>query len=387
MIHAMYLSIAHLIEKGFVDNTVKGRIALGLKFAGRDTRFEWEMEGNCLQDLAGCRLYFQNPLPGVAGPDDEKLFSFLHERLSELVPGDMTASRRLYDRDNRRALGNALSLELLDFESGGRLLIESGSMTLTAEPPEWLMSADEDAALRMMNQDALRRCLQRAFEQYRAMRLPDEDAFPPHPWDLALCDAEARAYAYNEVHEKYAGMRGSETSEAYALGCDFMLARQAHADEHAEPPVPLLRGSQMILANFLSPDEAAAMQKLSSNPIYSLLAELTDFFRTRVEINAGQDDALPPGDIPEEREPFRLVIEKQGMILPLVLSTLLAIQGGNIQRQHLAARSEYLARHFDELARLLGDVPENWAKQEALFLVERVKKELVDFCREKCGGL
>lgn len=386
MIHAMYLSIAHFIERGFVDNTEKGRIVLSLKFAGRETPFEWEMEGNCLQDIAGCRLLFDNPLP-ASSPEDEKLFSFLEERLHALVPGDMTASRRLYDRDNRRALGNALSLELLDFESGGRLLLESGSMILTAEAPAWLMSSDEDAAQRMMNQDALRHCLQRSFEQYRAVRMPDEEVFPAHSWDLALCEAEARAYAYNEVHEKYAGIRGSETSEAYALGCDFMLARQAYADEHAEPPVSLLRDSQMILANFLSPDEAAAVQKLAANPIYRLLAELTEFFRHRVEVHVEQDDHLPPGEEPEEREAFRRVIEKQASILPLVLATLLAIQGGNISRQHVAARSEYLTARFDELVHLLHDVPEGWARQEAPRLVEHARNELADFCREKCSDL
>lgn len=387
MITAMYLSISHLIERGFVDNTKKGRIAIALQFAGRRKPFEWEMDGNCLQDIAGCRLTFQNPLPAAPEPNEEKLFSYLEERMQALIPGDMTASRRLYDRDNRRALGNALSLELLDLESGGRLLVESGDMILAAEAPEWLMSTDEEAAQRMQNQDALRQCLQRSFEQYRAVRLPEAPAFPPHEWDITLCDAEARAYAYREVHEKYAGMRGSETSEAYVLGCDFLLARQAYADEHAEPPVPLLRNAQMILTNFLHPDDAAALQKLSCTPIYRQLAELTDFFRTRVEITAGQDESLPPGEEPAEREDFRRVIEKQAMILPLVLSTLLAIQEGSIDRLQVATRSDYLANHFDELAHLLGKVPEPWAQQEAPLLVERAKKQLVDFCRETCNGL
>ncbi len=384
----MRVSIDHLIVRGTVDNTARGCIALAIQFVGREAPVEWKFEGDCLRDIAGSRLTFENPLAAPAPTEeDERFLSFLEGRIAHLQPGDMTASRRVYDCDNRQGLNNALSLELLDLDEGGRILIESSQMTLTAEAPVWEMSEDEDAALRLLHQDAFRLCLHRAFEQYRQIRLPESSDIPMNDWDFRLCEAEARACAFAEVRDKYAGLPGSETSMAYVLGCDSLLDRQAYADEHAEPPPPVLRESGIMLTSFLNPEDAAAMQKLASLPVYRHLSALMDFFREHAELITGQTETAAPDEEQAGAGEFRRAIEKQALLTPLVLSTLLAIREGSIDRSQAAARVARLSSDFDEMSGMLRLVPESWASEDGCRLTRRVKNEFVAFCREMCKGL
>lgn len=384
----MRISIAHLIAKGLVDNTARGTIVLRLHFVGRKSPVERSFAGDCLRDLAGCRLTFENPLAAAAlTPQDEEFLEFLDTRLAHLQPGDMTASRRLYDCDNRHALNNLLSLELLDLDEGGRILIESGHMKLTADAPEWMMSEDEDTAQRLLNQDSFRLCLLRAFEQYRQARLHVSSGIPRIDWDDRLCAAEARACAYSEVRDKYAGLPGSEISMAYVLGCDFLLERQAYADEHAEPPSPVLREAGIVLTSFLSPDDAAAVQKLTTHPVYRHLAAVMEFFHSHAEHEGGAGEGPIQLEAPGGNENFRRALEKQAFITPLVLATLLAIGDGSIGRSQIAERCERLAGEFDDLGSLLNEMTESWAYEEGFRLVRRIKTEFLAFCRETCQGL
>lgn len=382
----MRISLAHLIIQGLVDNTAQGSIVLRLQFVGRETPIERTFSGDCLRDIAGCRLAFENPLAAsVLTPEDEEFLNFLDGRLAHLQPGDMTASRRLYDCDNRHALNNALSLELLDLDEGGRILIESSHMKLTAEAPVWMMSEDEDAAQRLLNQDTFRLCLLRAFDQYRKARLHASQDIPLNDWDYRLCEAEARACAYSEVRDKYAGVPGSEISMAYVLGCDSLLERQAHADEHAEPPSSVLRESGIMLTNFLAPEDAATLQKLTAHPVYRHLAAVMEFFRNHAEHNAGE--ASIQLELHPCNDEFRRALEKHALITPLVLATLLAIGDGTIGRSQITKRSARLAGDFDDLSSILNKMPESWAFEEGYRLVRCIKNEFLAFCRETCKGL
>ena len=384
----MHISLAHLIVQGHVDNTVRGSIVLRLQFVGREAPVERTFSGDCLRDLAGCRLSFENPLAAAAlTPEDEEFLEFLDMRLAHLQPGDMTASRRLYDNDTRQALNNVLSLELLDLDQGGRILIESSHMKLKAEAPVWMMSEDEDAAQRLLNQDAFRLCLQRAFEQYRQARLHMANGIPMNDWDNRLCEAEARACAYSGVRDKYAGLPGGEISMAYVLGCDIVLERQAYADEHAEPPSSVLRESGIMLTSFLAPEDAAALQKLTIHPVYRHLAAVMEFFHDHAEHEEGEGAGPAHFEAPGGDENFRRALEKQAFITPLVLATLLAIGEGVIGRNQIAERCERLASDFDALANFLNEMTESWAFEEGYRLVRRVKTEFLAFCRETCKGL
>ncbi len=80
--------IDEAVIRGELDNTVEGRTTGRIWLAGRDEPLNLMLVGDCWRDLAGTRLWFENPSPKVEADS------------AALVPnqtgivGDMTASRK-----------------------------------------------------------------------------------------------------------------------------------------------------------------------------------------------------------------------------------------------------------------------------------------------------
>lgn len=108
--------------------------------------------GNCLRDLAGCVLKFENP-----EPQPETAANIVSPDQTGLV-GDMTASRKVRiptvnDEELIRLMeskqpipsrvANCLYLEWFS-ETNGRMVVESTDYKLDLSIPEWSMSSRED---------------------------------------------------------------------------------------------------------------------------------------------------------------------------------------------------------------------------------------------------
>ena len=55
----MLADLTPIIRNGIIDNTTRGTIRLMLWCEGETAPIALEMAGNCLQDIAGCRVKFR----------------------------------------------------------------------------------------------------------------------------------------------------------------------------------------------------------------------------------------------------------------------------------------------------------------------------------------
>ena len=149
----MAIRLDKAIIRGEITNETPGLVTGRIWLLGKPDPIELNLHGNCLRDLAGCRLHFENPLPrhdsavGIVAPRQNG------------VVGDMTASRKtriptvsdeeILDYVEAKLpiptrVANCLYLEWFS-ELNGRMVIESTEFKLEITTPEWSMSAQEDA--------------------------------------------------------------------------------------------------------------------------------------------------------------------------------------------------------------------------------------------------
>src|SRR5580698_2657557 len=142
------------VERGEIDNRVKGIVRGKIWVKGCAKPIVLELKGNAHPDLAGCLLKFKN---------QSKVLSLLHgEDLNPLqhgVIGDLTASRRVRvptvpmeeflnwpkgkgPRPTRWA--NCLYLEWFS-EANGRVVIENTGYELKISESKWRLTPEEEA--------------------------------------------------------------------------------------------------------------------------------------------------------------------------------------------------------------------------------------------------
>jgi hypothetical protein len=149
----MAFRIHDSVQRGEIDNRVKGVVRGQIWVAGRAEPIVLELKGNAWPDLAGCRLTFTNPFKPLADPRLASLNSLQRGSI-----GDMTASRkvRVFDVPLEEALtmirreekppehvANSLYLEWFS-EANGRVVIESASYEMAISTPEWRLTAAEE---------------------------------------------------------------------------------------------------------------------------------------------------------------------------------------------------------------------------------------------------
>lgn len=149
----MAIRLEKAIIRGEISNTSRGRVTGWIQLVGRPEPVRLNLAGNCLRDLAGCTLKFENPEPQA-----ETASNLVSPEQTGLV-GDMTASRKVRiptvgDEEVIRLLenkqpipsqvANCLYLEWFS-DTNGRMVIESTGLNLSISTPEWSMTAREDA--------------------------------------------------------------------------------------------------------------------------------------------------------------------------------------------------------------------------------------------------
>lgn len=151
------------VVRGEIDNRTQGRVRGRIWLAGREEPVVLELAGNPWRDLAGHLLRFTNPDPKPGA------LSGFNAR-QEGMAGDITASRKVKvpecsmeelmkffaaKQDFPWHWGNSLYLEWFS-GTNGRVVIESAhyQLELDAEPA-WSMTAEEEAAQRGANAEAM----------------------------------------------------------------------------------------------------------------------------------------------------------------------------------------------------------------------------------------
>lgn len=207
------------VVKGEIDNTdrqnIKGRIWL----KGRDEPLELDLRGNCMRDIAGCKLVFTNSQP-VAG-DDLELAS-----LQTGVAGEMTASRKIHyyagpDADAlSEKIGNCIFLEWFS-DVNGRVVLEGPDFEVRILKSNWFMSPEDERRQIETVADSLARW-EREIEEYE-----EYDSEPRRmnefEWERNLRESDALTERFSKVLEKYLDHPNCDRLIAREMGWTWLI--------------------------------------------------------------------------------------------------------------------------------------------------------------------
>lgn len=269
----MAIRLDRAILRGEISNEIRGLVTGLVWIQGRDKPIVLRLRGNCLRDLAGCTITFENPNPEI-----EDLTEVLFDEQEGLV-GDMTASRRarvptvteveLQELLRRRkpipsVTVNTLYLEWFS-ERNGRVVVETSDCNVRVSEPTWIMTADEERAQETESQqnfyaflDKITGCNQPQPEEFAfGMETDDSDGddsflfmeptdellgqiggcdatdgddgepsafdddlepLDEFEWERELREADRKAAAYQEALEKYKDSPDRDKLVAGAMG-------------------------------------------------------------------------------------------------------------------------------------------------------------------------
>lgn len=311
----MLAMLAPLIARGVVDNTTPGHIVLQLWGIDKGEPIELSMEGNCLRDIAGCRVSFTNLAAAAELKEEHPVLRRLREPLPPITAGDMTCSRRVPEDDNRRLLTNSLSLEFFVGREH-RMVIETSSFDYELSLPQWQMSWEESNAQEFLNMEALRAHVAYNTEHFCGPAVADmrESGFPPCIWDTRLNQAEARMAIYASIHTKYRLQPDGDLCEAYVMGRTDILARKAAEDEAHLPPEPARERREWEIIDFVDPAYANEVRRAMHHPLFYATSRLTGIVQSQL---------LQPQQHGISREAAEHFVNRYAALVSLLLATLL----------------------------------------------------------------
>jgi len=206
--------IGKSVVRGEIDNRTRGEIKGKIWLAGRKEPVLLDLEGNCLNDLAGLRLEFTNPTPEEGGPVNLT-------DLQKGKAGDITASRKVREippdfdfstggKVPRGKLINSLYIEWYS-ETNGRVVIEMTGFKLTLSDRAWKPLPEEEDDQRASNQEMICSWLDELTEKFDSAEEESEDEFivpedrpmDEFEWERFMRESDARAEKFSRLFEQY----------------------------------------------------------------------------------------------------------------------------------------------------------------------------------------
>ncbi len=335
----MLALITPLITRGVIDNTTRG--VTRLTFWGIDggEPIDFILEGNCLRDIAGCRVSFTNRQTAQNQSEEHPVLARMRSHAHGPVQaGDITLSRRIPEQDNRRALSNQLSIELF-VERETRLLIETADFEYDISLPQWEMSWQEANSQAFLNMEALRDHVAYNVAKFQgpALQLIHEEKLPSCSWDTRLNRAEAYMAIHPTIRAKYCHEINGQLSEAYVMDRTDLLNQMAAEDEAHMPPEDD-GGREWDVLDFVAPDHAKAVRKAMHHPLFQETSRLTILVQKHLMVreNAGNPEA----------EAF---VKKYAGVVSYILATILLTLQPSFPVDLASRRVQIIHRHIGEL--------------------------------------
>lgn len=344
----MLAVISPLIERGVIDNTARDIIDLRLWCTDGMEPLHYQMQGNCLRDIAGCRVEFVNKLTARPQPNGSELplLHRLRKQGEKVLAGDITLSRRAVEPNNRRGVVNQLSLEFF-IGNEIRLLVESSDYTFTLSLPAWTMSWEEENVQRLLNRENLRAHVAASVRRYRGPSLAQlgED-MPRCDWDDRLNKAEAYMAIYPTLREKYAFEPDGYLSEAYVLDRVDFLGKEADADEAHMPPESCSWGHSWEVLDFIDKPWVEFVRRAMHHPLFLETSRVTAVVQERL---LGSGEA--PHAVADE------FLKRYAGIVSHILSTILLTQQADCPASLACARVHVLCKRLRMLPALCRNMP------------------------------
>lgn len=354
----MLASLSPLIVRGVIDNTVRGHVTLQLWGIDGGEPLEYALEGNCLQDIAGCRVAFTNNAHVAEQQQEHPVLRRMRADRRPVLLGDFTLSRRVPERDNRRALCNMLSLELFP-GTEMRILIESSDFTYDLSLPQWQMTWEEANLQALENMEHLRAHVAVNRSQFCGPAMADirESGFPACVWDTRLNYAEAGMAIFPTVQEKYRYSRTRRSDEAFVMGRTDILEQQAMEDEAHLPPDAAEQAHEWEVTDFLEPEYARAVKRAMHHPLFTATSRMTGIVQKQL---MQQGNGRP---VSQEAERF---INGYAAIVSHILATILLTKQKQFSTELAMRRLHILSSRISALPTLF----DNPAGQETALIRE-----------------
>ena len=335
----MLALITPLITRGVIDNTTRGVTHLTFWGIDEGEPVDFILEGNCLRDIAGCKVTFTNRQAAGRQKEEHPVLAKLRSHAHGAVQaGDITLSRRIPEQDNRRAISNLLSIELF-VQRETRLLIETADFDYDISLPQWDMSWQEANAQAFMNMEALRDHVAYNVSRFQgaAMALIHEEKLPSCSWDARLNRAEAYMAIHPTIRAKYRHETGGRMSEAYVMDRTDLLNQMAAEDEAHMPPEQDADREWDVL-DFVLPDHAKAVKGAMQHPLFHETSRLTALVQQHMMVreNIGR----------EEAESF---IKRYAGVVSYILATILLTRQSSFPVDLASRRVQIIQNHLRDL--------------------------------------
>lgn len=340
--------LAHLtpiIRSGIIDNTRRGVTELEL-WSVRGESLHLQLEGDCLRDIAGCRVSFHTRRPRPA-PSEEKerplcrLMEDMGKEGARVEMGDITLSRRAPSAREPGMVANLLSIELF-LNTEIRLLIEEEEFTYELSLPEWECTQACESARRMLNMATLREHVLANAAKYRGPAITHVGkGMPPCRWDAVLNRAEAYMAMAPSIHDKYALEPRGLLAEAYVLDRPDLLGEMAEDEERGEPYDPTAYGSRWDILDFVPAEAEKTISRAMEHPLFSATVHLSAIMQKHI---------IADMERYRQNEEVEELLGRFAGIISHVLSTIILAQEGT-QQELAIARAEIITTHMRALRR------------------------------------
>ncbi len=226
----MAFRIQDSVERGEIDNRVKGIVRGKLWLHGFEEPVKLDLKGNACPDLAGCLLKFKNHAKTFPLRKEPKFNPLQRGKI-----GNLSASQKvrvftipdeeafaMIDRGAKppERVANALYLEWFS-EGNGRVVIESADFELNISAPEWRLTPAEEkqrAQAAEAGWEMFSKQLNDAVEKHKRGQKAPEAEWNEHDYEKLLKESDARTDKYLELQEKYGDSPEAEEKIAKAMG-------------------------------------------------------------------------------------------------------------------------------------------------------------------------
>ncbi len=347
----MLAFIAPLISRGVIDNTVRDRIVLELELTSGSEPLHLELSGNCLQDIAGCRVEFENGLavkPTASEGEERReadIVQLIRSHQGKFHAGDITLSRREFTGNT---LHNLLSVEFF-IDSRIRVLLQSMRFRFTITRGNWRLSDEEASVQRLLNREVMHEHVLYSVSHFRgatvALTGPN---FPLCHWDIRLNRAEAYMSIMPTLREKYRCEPGGHLSEAYLVDRTDLLTEAAESEDAHGHGSSHCCVHSWEMPDFIEPEHVDQVMQALHHPLFADTSRMTEAVKEHLIDQYGKA---------VEKEVVQSFIPLYSSLVSHILSTILLTMDESYSVETAALRLETLCRRLGNIGKLVATLP------------------------------
>ncbi len=373
----MLIHLSNIIQRGVIDNTVRGLTDLRLWYSDESEPLHFIIVGDCCSDIAGCRVSFTNRVAFPSPGGDWQSLEEVIRMTNEFTAGDITMSHASRDEDNRRAISRSISIEFFS-DVRVRIVIDVDYFDFEISLAQWKLSWEEDNLRALIARDQLRAHVVKNVELHSLFHMAtDASDFRPCSWDKMLNKTEARAAIFRTVRHKYIGEQNSLASIAYVLDMPQLLGVWAQLDKHFIPRDVFKGNKPKTLFDYLEDEHKKPVQKAMQHPLFHYTSKLTEVITPALQQLMETDNDM--GDTVDS------LMQKYARIVSRILASILLLQQSP-DKQDSKLR-ETLIWRINHLQKRLIDVRDNMPKETKNLdriqrTIQKIKEELEEFRHE-----